>query len=242
MIGCRAQQTCTACAEKAAEVVRNGKGGTGFGQWLARTEGEWSEGDRARAWRPERAPAHHQASAGWTPFGGSWSCPSAGSGRTQRMSMKGIFEKSMRGVRQDSPAGPRQGIGTTTSGSVGRCEGVDDALDGTHPATDLRGGRGWRHRPRNTPGRTTRRGRHSSWTKARRGRRPGTQAPVPPSVGSTKVSPLETGSAKATVGRGKGQRPAAEGRARRTTKSMGTPEGAPQTTMHRAPVPGDPPA
>lgn len=176
------------------------------------------------------------------PVRGESGQPVTGSGRTARMSMEGIFEKSMRGVRQDSPAGPRQGIGSTTSGLVGRCEGVDDALDGTHPATALRGGRGWRHRPRNTPGRTTCRGRHESWTKARRGRKPGTKAPVPPSVGSAKVSPLETGSAKTTAGRGKGQRPAAEGRARRTTKSMGTPRGAPQTTMHRAPVPEDQPA
>jgi hypothetical protein len=31
MVGCRVQQTCTAHAEQAAEVVRNGKGGTGLG-------------------------------------------------------------------------------------------------------------------------------------------------------------------------------------------------------------------
>jgi len=140
---------------------------------------------------------------------------------------RGIFEKTMRGVRQDSPADPRQGIGSTTFGWVGRCEGVDDALDGAHPATSLRAGRGWRHRPGDAPSRTTCRGRHLSWTKARRGCKAGTKAPVPPSVRSAKVSPLETGPAKTTAGRGRGQRPAADGRARRTTKSMGTPQGAP---------------
>jgi hypothetical protein len=31
MVGCRVQQTCTAHAEQAVEVVRNGKGGTGLG-------------------------------------------------------------------------------------------------------------------------------------------------------------------------------------------------------------------
>lgn len=34
-----------------------------------------------------------------------------------------IFEKSMRGVRQDSPAGSRPGTGTTTLGSRVQCEG-----------------------------------------------------------------------------------------------------------------------
>jgi rhodanese-related sulfurtransferase len=34
MVGCRVQQTCTACAEQAAEVVRNGKGGTSAGSGI----------------------------------------------------------------------------------------------------------------------------------------------------------------------------------------------------------------
>jgi hypothetical protein len=39
MIGSRVQQTCSACAEKAVEAVRNGKGGTRPGPWQVRAEG-----------------------------------------------------------------------------------------------------------------------------------------------------------------------------------------------------------
>jgi hypothetical protein len=104
MVGCRVQQTCTACAEKAAEVVRNGKGGTGLGLWQARAEGAPRSRDARLAWwslgtvaRSEQLPA----SAG-TPFGrGRWS---TGSGRAQQMSTEGQSLRSpMRGVRQDSP-------------------------------------------------------------------------------------------------------------------------------------------
>jgi hypothetical protein len=39
MVGSRVQQTCIASVEKAAEVVRNGKGGTGLEAWQPRAEG-----------------------------------------------------------------------------------------------------------------------------------------------------------------------------------------------------------
>ena len=39
IVGCRVQQTCTAHAEQAVEVVRNGMDGTGLGPWQARAEG-----------------------------------------------------------------------------------------------------------------------------------------------------------------------------------------------------------
>lgn len=42
MIGCRAQQTCTECAEQTVEAGRNGKDGTRPEGWQARADGEWS--------------------------------------------------------------------------------------------------------------------------------------------------------------------------------------------------------
>jgi len=91
MIGCRVKQTCTACAEQAAEAGRNGKGGTGFESWQARTEGEWSSGDQAKAWGPKRAICSPSGLGRVDPVRGEQVQPFAGSGRTQRMSLEGLL-------------------------------------------------------------------------------------------------------------------------------------------------------
>lgn len=129
MVGSRVQQTCTASVAQAAEVVRNGMGGTRLEAWLPRAEGaqgswsgreawpSWSlttasrtgkeAEDEPRARTKRLEPAGKATTNGSmltsvsTSFGRGQQC--AGSGHTKRTSTEGrIFENTMRGVRQDS--------------------------------------------------------------------------------------------------------------------------------------------